>query len=465
MSSLYGLRGVLAFWSFKVATVESVEMADLRYNFAANPGAQTAFLEATERYPALIMGQGGGKTWGGATWVIRDHCNFPGTNSLVIAPTYRNLRQIVVPSMLERFEEAGIMAYPNYSTMEILTPQLGSKVLLHSGLNAERITGFEVGRCWIDEPGRIPEVSDPKRNVWFNALARVRLSHVPDDRRRVCVTGTHEGKGTWFYRQWEKEKRAGYIIFRGPTTENPVNVAYAELLRAEYGPELAVQYIEGYAVSDSMAAVDYDTITACQSPEASQGGIDTLGSVGSAIYWGVDIGRSKSLTIVWGVVEVGEKLVTCSVIVMQRATFAEQSALIDRICRHPQTAAVCIDATYNPQTAEDAETAWPSIVEPVVFTATVKVALVEGIARKMQTQSLLIPAGPDAEDIVLDFYSVKRIVSAGGRVTYVAPFTLDGHADRFFAAALAVRAASLAPSRSFSYVPMPKRRTAGMRRF
>lgn len=441
-------------------------MADLRYDFVANPGAQAAFLEATERYPALVMGQGGGKTWGGATWVLRDHCNFPGTNSLVIAPTYHNLRQIVMPALLERFEEAGLVAYPNYSTMEIITPQLGSKILLHSGLNAERITGFEVGRAWIDEPGRIPEFTDPKRNVWFNALARVRLSHVPDDRRRVCVTGTHEGQGTWFYRQWEKEKRTGYVIFRGPTTENPVNIAYADLLRTEYGPELAVQYIEGFAVSDSMAAVDYDTITACQSSEASQGGIDSLGSVQSAIYWGVDIGRSKSLTVAWGCVEgAGDKLVTRAVIVMQRATFAEQSALIGRICKHPQTGAVCIDATYNPQTAEDAETAWPNIVEPFVFTPASKVGLVEGIVRKMQTHSLLIPAGQDAEDIVLDFYSVKRIVSAGGRVTYVAPFTPDGHADRFFAAALAVRAASLAPSRSFSYTPMPARRTAGMRSF
>lgn len=441
-------------------------MTGLRYDFVANPGAQAAFLQATERYPALVMGQGGGKTWGGATWVLCDHCNFPGSNSLVVAPTYQNLRQIVMPAILERFEEAGLTAYSNFSTMEIVTPQLGSKVLLHSGLNAERITGFEVGRAWIDEPGRIPEFTDPKRNVWFNVLARVRLSHVPDERRRVCVTGTHEGKGTWFYRQWEKEKRAGYVVFRGATTENPINAAYADLLRTEYGPELAVQYIEGYAVSDSMAAVDYDTITACQSPEASQDHLDSLVDMGSPIYWGIDIGRAQSLTVAWGLVEGARgNLVTRSVMVLQRVSFAEQSALIERICRHPQTAAVCIDATYNPQTAEDAATAWPNIVEPVVFTATVKVGLVEGLVRKLQTGTMLLPAGQDAEDIVLDFYSVKRVVSTGGRVTYMAPFTPDGHADRFFAASLAVRAASLAPSRSFSYVPMPKRRTADMRRF
>lgn len=411
----------------------------------ANPGAQCQFVNSTERYPALIGGHGSGKTWGGSAKLLGDHIKYPGTDSLGVEPTYQNLRQIMLPAIRERLTELQVPHSINLTHMEIHTPSLHSKILLHSGLNAERITGFEVGRAWIDEPARVPEFRDPKRNLWVACIARVRDERVPIEERRVSATGTHEGKGTWFYRKWEQDAKVGYTVYRAATTDNPSAVEQAALYLEEYGPELAQQYVYGLAVDDSMAAIEWETLAACQSSSAQIGDLEALRHLSGPLYAGVDIGRTKSLTVIWVVRREGDKLRTVAVVEMKRATFAEQERAIGTVCRHKGLVRIAIDATYNPQTAEDAcreygevDTYQNGLVEPVVFTQAVKLAVFQGWIKACQNGWLLIPV---SDDILLDFYSVKRVVSSGGVVSYVAPYTADGHADRASAASLCVWAA------------------------
>lgn len=61
---------------------------------------------------------------------------------------------------------------------------------------------------------------------------------------------------------------------------------------------------------------------------------------------------------------------------------------------------------------------------------------------------------PDDPDLVRDLKAIKRLVSEKGRVSYDAPRTKDGHADRAWAAALALHAAGVRP-------PAPPRREFG----
>lgn len=430
----------------------------------ANAGAQDAFVRSEAPYPALIMGQGGGKTVGGALKLILLHNRWPGVDSLVIEPTFGNLKQIAIPTLTEWFERAGIPTRMNFGDMIMYTPTLGSKLLLHSGSVAERITGFEVGRTWIDEPSRIPDYEVPQRNTWKNALARTRDARVPPEFRQVFLTGTHEGKGTWVWRDWEsKDRKPGHVVFRGSTLENPNQIEYAAGLLAEYGDELGRQYIGGYAVEDASPAIPYDVLLELVSSAADREfNLAKLERMQGPLFVGMDIGRSKSLTVFWVVQDMGTILQTVGVLEMREAEFADQTDMIRAISRLPGFSRMSIDATYNPQTAEDAvKFAGESAVDAVVFTERVKVSLCQELIRRAQTRTIQIPAG---DDILADWYSVKRVVSASGSVSYHAPYTADGHADRFFAAALACKAAATGVRASTDWTPGAVRRGRELRR-
>jgi len=411
--------------------------------FRPNRGAQAKFLKCNERYPAFVGGLGSGKTWAGSARLILHHAHYIGTDSLVVAPTYPNLRQITVPAITARLTEAGIPHKPKLTVpMEIRTPSLGSKILLHSGVNAERIAGFQVGRAWIDEPARCPEYpDDPQRDVWKNTIARVRSPGVPVQSWQVWCTGTHEGRGTWFYRDWEQKPLPGHVLFRGSTFENPDAFEYARNLVEQYGVELAYQYVHGYAVESSMPAIPYQTILGLQDGQAR---LDpdwpVLERSPYPLFVGMDIGRKQSLTVFWVLGAAGMGLyMTMAVIIMREASFADQADMINRLMSLSRCRRIAIDATYNPQTAETALERWGEFkVEPVTFTRTTKLELCQGLIHLAQSGDIRIP--PD-EEIVQDWYQVKRMVTPKGDVTFEAPFTADGHSDRFFGATLAVRAA------------------------
>ena len=406
----------------------------LAHRFEPNPGAQSAFLRSPVRYPMYAAGQGAGKTWAGSAKLVVCHSHYVGTDSLCTAPTYQNIRQFTIPALADRLTEAGISHHVDLSEMVIRTPSLGSKILLHSAVKAERITGFEVGRCWIDEPARMPDHDDPKRNVWKNCVARTRDPRVPPEGWQIFATGTHEGKGTWVYSKWETGDDDDYEVYRGATTENPTSVEYAKQLVKEYGPELAEQYVYGMAVEESMSAIPYDVIAGCQLEECQRKpDWHHLEHTQYPLYAGVDIGRSKSLTVIWIFGQRNGIAFTEAVIEMRSQAFAEQREMIYRVLRLPTFRTMAMDSTYNPQLAEEAESRFGARVMPVIFNQDSKIRLAQGLERGCRGLKLAIP---DDDDIIMDWYSVKRVVSKSGVVQYTAPYTSDGHADRFWAAAL-----------------------------
>ena len=408
----------------------------IEHRFEPNAGPQDLFCRSKAIYPAYIGGFGSGKTWAGSTKLVLAHLQYPGSDSLAVAPTYQNVKQILFPAILERLTECGVEAVPNMNEMIIATPQIGSKILLHSGIKAERITGFEVGRAWIDEPARIPDFPEPKRNVWHNVTARVRDKNVPHDKWQVFITGTHEGKGSWVYKRWEDKGNEKYRVYRGSTFDNPHMLEYAKNLEEDYDTALAQQYLYGYAVDSEMAAIPWDVITSCQSADAtSEMDWHALSQVRMKKCCGVDVGRSKSLTVIWiNGMPTSNTAQTLAVIELRNTPFNEQRDMINRVMAIPGMGRCHIDATYNPQLAEEAQQRHGGRIEPVIFNIESKQDLALGLIRAANEKRIAIPVD---EDIAADWYSVKRVVTKQGRVTYSAPYTSDGHADRFWAAALA----------------------------
>src|SRR3990172_6468557 len=102
----------------------------------------------------------------------------------------------------------------------------------------------------------------------------------------------------------------------------------------------------------------------------------------------------------------------------------------------------CIDASGVGMAMAEAaqEDFGASRVEAVTFTPNVKDRLATGLKRRVEERTIRVPVD---EAIRNDLHSVRWDVTAGGsgRFVVAASAACDSHADRFWALALAIRAA------------------------
>lgn len=92
-------------------------------------------------------------------------------------------------------------------------------------------------------------------------------------------------------------------------------------------------------------------------------------------------------------------------------------------------------------------------VECVTFSAKVKEALAYPVRGKMEDSKLRIPYKPE---IRADLRAVTKETTAAGNIRFTAERSENGHADRFWALALAVNAASGTVT-EYAYHPVRKR--------
>ena len=108
---------------------------------------------------------------------------------------------------------------------------------------------------------------------------------------------------------------------------------------------------------------------------------------------------------------------------------------------------VCIDQSgIGMMLAEHLVQRYGAIVEPVTFTAQLKERLAPMVKQAFEERTVRIP---DNREVRADINSVKRFVTLAGNVRFDAEHTDRGHADRFWALAMVVNAAT-EPESSFS---------------
>ena len=125
--------------------------------------------------------------------------------------------------------------------------------------------------------------------------------------------------------------------------------------------------------------------------------------------------------------------------------FAEQLAFARELLSlpgpdgRPLVRRACLDATgMGAPLAESLEREFGPRVEPVTFTAAVKEDLAYRVKRRMEQRLDLIPEAPE---IARAFGAVKKLVTVAGNTRFDAERTDLGHADEFWAKALADLAA------------------------
>ncbi|HEX5411753.1 MAG TPA: terminase family protein [Terriglobia bacterium] len=134
---------------------------------------------------------------------------------------------------------------------------------------------------------------------------------------------------------------------------------------------------------------------------------------------------------------------------LDRAPFAEQLECARELLRMqrpdggPLVQRAAIDATgIGAMLAETLATEFGPRVEPVTFTAAVKENLAYRTKRRMEKQLSLLP---DTREVRRAFSAVKRVVTPSGNLRFDAVRTAAGHADEFWAKALADLAADSEP--------------------
>ena len=180
-------------------------------------------------------------------------------------------------------------------------------------------------------------------------------------------------------------------------------------------------------------------ITACEYLGGTDWKRDLQGPFQGRLYCGVDIGRKKDLTVLWVVEQLGDVFYTRHVETMERMRKSDQEKILwpwfeiaDRIC---------IDSTgLGIGWADDAQDKFgESRVEAVNFSAQVKEALAYPLKGAMEDRKVRIPEDPV---IRADLRKVQKVTTSAGNIRFVAESTPDGHADRFWALALALHAGS-----------------------
>jgi phage FluMu gp28-like protein len=191
---------------------------------------------------------------------------------------------------------------------------------------------------------------------------------------------------------------------------------------------------------DGGALLPYSLIAGCEADalNTAVGGRLPPDSCGP-LYLGMDIGRKHDLSVLWLLERIGDVFWTRWVFELSKVIFREQLASLETALRHPALVRACIDATgIGAMLAEEAQLKFgPYKVEQVTFTPAVKMELGMPLLAAVQDRAVRIPALPAIRE---DLHKIRKTTTAANNVRLEAESDDAGHADRFWALALALHA-------------------------
>ena len=303
-----------------------------------------------------------------------------------------------------------------------------------------------------------PSISNPMRGTY-----------------KVRVVSTPNGMGNKFADLWNKAVR--YAEGNPPLEKGKWSGHFVDILGAIAGGlQVDIEELkaglddpDGWAVEFLCQILDtaaillsYDIIAGIENPMAmlSQ----------SPEYWmnpgrrafpidlGIDFGRKKDLTVCWSMEDIGGYQMTREVLELKdTSTTAQAEILSMRVARARR---VALDYTgpgvglgdmlvdkFGEWKPEDHKF---GKIELVVFSQGNKAEMFSKLRLKADAKQIGIPKSKVIRE---DLHSMHRVTSPNGGVSYRAPHSKDGHADRCTALALAVRAGDN-PAAPFAYRPI-----------
>lgn len=270
----------------------------------------------------------------------------------------------------------------------------------------------------------------------------------------IRVLSTYNGKGNRYYRMVSEARQGNRWSLHTTTLMDAVDQglvskiighaasaaeieAFVADARATAGDE--ENWLQEYMcqpVDEATAWLTWDLITSAEHkdagrPELYQGG---------DCYLGGDIARRRHLTVYWVKEKVGDVLWTREVVKLKNATFAEQDAELDRLFATYKIRRACLDQTgIGEKPVEDAKKRHGEYrVEGVLFSGTIKQHLAQSLKQRYEDRKVRTP---EDKEIRAAHHAVRKTTTVAGNPRFDADQTELGHADEFWAHALAVHAA------------------------
>lgn len=272
----------------------------------------------------------------------------------------------------------------------------------------------------------------------FSRLRKREGSQIPLRMRSASNPG---GPGhDWVRRRFLVEGvAAGRVFIPASVADNPHldRQAYIESLQA-LDPKTRAQLLEGDWEAGDDGLLSFEDILACEAECLWPDGRAPKGRRPD-LYVGIDVGRSRDLTVVWTWQRVGDVFWCRDLCVLDRATFREQKDAIRARLGYGVARAAIDKGGVGCQLAEELENEYRGVVEGVVMSAGVQGRLALRMAVAFGERRVRIPRDADLRS---DLRLVRRPRGVGG-VDRIETLRADvGHADRFWAAALALDAAA-----------------------
>lgn len=409
----------------------------LRYSFYPY---QLAWLNDRARFKIGMWSRQVGKTFTTAFEIAEDMVD--GLVSRRPAPwvmlsrgerqSAENLRQIKahLKALGQAFEELEsdfkVDAHTSYKALEIRMADDVYVIALPA--NPDTARGYSAN-IYLDEFA----IHQKSREIWGALFPIISAGW------KVRVTSTPKGKANKFYELMTADdanwSRHVVTIHQAVAQGLPRDI---EELRAGLADEeLWRQEFECEWLDEAHSWLPYELIMGCEHPDAGRPELYQGGDV----YVGNDIARRKDLWVVWVFELVGDVLWCRELIARKGISFAEQDAILDRVMRQYRVRRGAMDATgMGEKPVEDAQRRHGSSrIEGVSFTAQRKLDLATVLKQRFEDRKIRIPEGDT--HIRSDLHAVRMVQGVTGAPRLVADGETDGHADRFWAAALATGAA------------------------
>jgi len=233
-----------------------------------------------------------------------------------------------------------------------------------------------------------------------------------------------------------KRKKLSYV----PEPDDGARKAWLEELRGTC-PDQQTWDQEYMCIrrADNSSLLTYDLIQGCEESNLTLTDDVQKLPADRSLYAGYDVARKKDLSVLWVLERVGDVYWTRLVRTMQGVNFAAQEGLLNVLLANPGVKRLCLDSSgMGMDLAERLKNKWSYRFEGVNFTAPVKAELALPLLRCFQDRLVRIPAAGEVRE---DLHKIRKVVTAANNIRFEAEHDESGHADRFWALALAYHAA------------------------
>jgi phage FluMu gp28-like protein len=409
---------------------------------------QRAWIDDAARFKIGLMARQTGKSWTSALEAVRD-CLERKTTWVCLSAGERQALEWMLKARehVEAFKVALAGMDEERDAAETLLKQAEFKFpngsrLIAIPANPDTARGYSANLlldefAFHENPDQIwrsiyPSISNPLKGIY-----------------KLRVVSTPNGLGNKFADLWTKAEgwsKHHVDIYEAVKAGLPVDIE--ELKRGLNDPEGWAQEYECQFLDAAAVLLPYELIASCESSEATTNIAPEWWQTASArpIFIGWDFARKRDLSVPWCAELVGDVLHTREVLEFRGMSTPDQiEAMASRI---KVSRRVAVDYTgpgiglgdelvkrfgvYDPAKHQFGK------IELVTFTNSEKLKLFPALRVAFEKRLVRVPVNRAIRE---DLHSMQRVATTGGNVTYRAPHTADGHADRCTSLALCLRAA------------------------